>query len=377
MAKNLTIWTLNRAADLLEIRQEEIIEKFKPDYVATFGNRTGYNHPKRPIGGEKDINLMPGVEYFVPIVPKCIGKLFDDTHNRKLQEIKEFYTEQAGQKEYSYFWETDEYDLKMHTHHYKGYYSILRETRPNFLIGYSEGGLVARYLFWLAETVFEEPDVVKGVITLSAPNFGSPLANPQNAEAIMKGFAEILAILLGIPDPLQELAEKAASRLSVERFLGVFERFMEAFSELDLPDTLDFEKLQKAGLLRNILQDLYNWLGGLRDDPNNAFYDLSIFRLMENDSVLASVFESNPANRVHGIISGNNDLKEILIDLWDLIIDIIFEKLREILYAADDKFADIINLDFLDIDELKTLDVEKRLSKIEKIKALIDIWKNS
>jgi len=381
MGNKITVWTLNKAANLLEPNQGAILDIFREKGYddAVFGKRSDFNGAEPGDPNEPDINLMPGTEYFVPIAPKCIGGLFDaEPVDEKIQHIRNYYTEDAKQKDYKYFWEADPQGYKMLTRKYMGYYSILKETAPNFLVGYSQGGLVARYLLWLAEEVFNEPDLVKGVITISSPNFGSPLGNSNNADDIFRGFAKIVNILFPIPWCLKRKMENILTEISRKdpenhrKFIkGIGESILNSDK---LPD-LSAEHQKKAALLSGILEELYNWLGGLRNDPDNAFYDLNIFRLDKPYSVLTSIFQSNPQTTIRGIISTDNSLKEILEDVWELVLEIIWEKIKTCLHLNQSLPSGLIKL--LDRGEelllkAKSLAPKKRRSKIEKIENVIN-----
>lgn len=381
MGKKMTVWTLNKAANLLEPNQGAILDIFREKGYedAVFGKRSDFNGAEPGDPNEPDINLMPGTEYFVPIAPKCIGGLFDaEPVNEKLQHIRNYYANEVKQKDYKFFWDTGEHGYQMLTRKYMGYYSILKETAPNFLVGYSQGGLVARYLLWLAEEVFNEPDLVKGVITVSSPNFGSPLANSNNADDIFLGFAKIVTILLGIPWCLKRKTENILTEIArkdPENLRKFIKGIGESILSSDQLSGLSAEQQKKAALLSGILEELYNWLGGLRNDPDNAFYDLNIFRLDKPYSVLTSIFQSNPQTTIRGIISTDNSLKEILEDVWELIIAIIWEKIKECLRLNRSLPSGLEKL--LDrgddvLLKLTSLSPKKRRSKIEKIEKVIN-----
>ena len=134
MGNKPTLWTINRAWNLL-LGNDENRKRFLQQFGdrITLGQRTDT---------EEDPNqLMPSSEYFVPIVPKCIGSLFDDSSitgetKTKLNAIKYYYNSIVMQKGYKAFWENPPADYKMLTQKYEGYYSLLRKTAPNILVGY-------------------------------------------------------------------------------------------------------------------------------------------------------------------------------------------------------------------------------------------------
>jgi hypothetical protein len=325
MNEKITIWTLNDTTDLIQPNQSEVIKIFNNSgYDAVFGNRSNFNTDSN-VSDDSNINLMPGTEYFVPIAPKCIGDLFDSSDNDTIQKIRDYYETKSGQIGYKNFWEFESRDYKMLTTAYKGYYSILRETAPNFLIGYSQGGLVARYLLWLAENVFQETSVVKGIITVSSPNFGSPLANPDNSLSIILGFVQIILILFSNSKDNEKLAEMIAADITIDDL----RKFLHAIINRTKPErihNLSFDDIKKLEEFNSILTSLYDWLGGLRNDPNDAFYDLNIFRLNYPYSVLSSIDQSEPDTKIRGILSTNNSLSNII---FDLIIKIIWDEIKK------------------------------------------------
>lgn len=311
MSQNVTVWTVDDATNFFSTDENRLqtADVFrKSGYNVLWGDRTIFNAD----GGQADmssINIMPSTEYFVPVAPKCIGSLFDTSDNETIQKIRDYYVGQSGQLQYTHFWEFEGRDYKMLTKQYMGYYEILRETAPNILVGYSQGGLVARYLLWLSHNVFNEPSVVKGIITVSSPNFGSPLANPDNTASIIFGFAKILCILFVGEHLADKIAAKIAPEISIDDIRGFFKSISQKLQDTD----------EKSHALGSVLTQLYDWLGGLRNDPNDAFYDLNIFRMDHPYSVITSISQSTPDN-IQGLLSANNSLKEILTDAVMLII---------------------------------------------------------
>ncbi|HNX59689.1 MAG TPA: hypothetical protein PKK43_11365, partial [Spirochaetota bacterium] len=134
MNSRTTIWTLNFAAFLLEPDKDEVISLLKDQGIdAMFGDRTQFNGAEYP-DHESSVNLMPFAEYFVPVVPKCVGGLFDSEPNDRLNAIRHYYERTIGQKPYPHFWSRDPDQGRMYTRKFRGYYDILRETAPNILI---------------------------------------------------------------------------------------------------------------------------------------------------------------------------------------------------------------------------------------------------
>ncbi|MBT8338790.1 MAG: hypothetical protein HKP58_05635 [Desulfatitalea sp.] len=320
MTQKITIWTINKAYDLISGPQtfpehksalqvqQELCAAFKEQIQ--FGQRSGSGN-----------QLMPDEEYFVPIAPKCIGALFDSAEPQPkqiLDNIRHYY-EEAGQSAYQSFWDQQTVNYQMQTPKYQGYYTLLEQTAPNILIGYSQGGLVARYLNWLDKNVFKK-NIIQGVITISAPDYGSPLGNSENIQSILRGLWQICLVLQGLDD--KSFATDISQYLSVDRvisFLHDVRKEIQSDTHLKALNPRDREKNKIAS---NLLEELYNWLGGLRDDPNNAFYDLNIFRMEPNYSataaqycVLASINQSlTTPCPISGLVSADMKSEDFLYD---------------------------------------------------------------
>ncbi|HEY1406478.1 MAG TPA: hypothetical protein VF857_07725, partial [Spirochaetota bacterium] len=332
MAKKTTIWTLNLAAMLIEPDKNEVLKLCEQNGInATFGDRTRFN--AAPLADENPINLMPFAEYFVPIVPKCIGSLFDSSKNETLTAIQSYYTRTVGQHPYRYFWDRDPDQGKMYTRPGLGYYEILRETAPNILIGYSQGGLVSRYLLWLAENVFQEKDLISGIVTVSSPNFGSPLANPDNIPAITFGFAKLICLIF-LPDiATDRIARKIQSEITFDEVCEFVKTLHTRLISSEIRTLLQEKYFPAYDAFTANLLEVYNWLGGLRDDPDNAFHDLSITELDHRSSVLSSINSDIPLAKIRGIISANNSFPEFVFDIIEEVVG------KAILHELDHHFS--------------------------------------
>ena len=217
------IWTLNAAENLIN---EKILNINFDNGKFLCGNRFKYDQNNKKSKIDLPHNLMPETEYFVPIAAKCLGDRLSDEYINSCKDknvktkliniIKYFYPIWSQEKKrkkykigkiYRSFWEigSGPYRLDpdkssmMLTQNWIGYYDILKEAfiktgRKNVLIGYSQGGLVARYLCWLSEYLFKE-DIIEAVITVQSPNFGSPLANSGNADRTVGLFLTAFASL--------------------------------------------------------------------------------------------------------------------------------------------------------------------------------------
>ncbi|HEY4220011.1 MAG TPA: hypothetical protein VGO62_01685 [Myxococcota bacterium] len=147
-------------------------------------------------------------EYFVPIPVKCIGvpeqvgaaarargaPVDDDALAAFCRDYSEYFTH-ASATFVQRYWDrgfsgaptsarpprhpVECNEVRMHTLAGVGYYEILlawnrragHEGDRHVLLGYSQGGLVARFLAHLDEHVFRA-DLVRGLVTVQTPNFG-------------------------------------------------------------------------------------------------------------------------------------------------------------------------------------------------------------
>lgn len=317
--KKITIWTLDDAYKLVsggygnktpkEV-QAELCSRFR--HKIRFGNRKIYGN-----------QLMPAQEYFVPIVPKCIGNLFDTSENetrKHLDSIKKFYAKK-GQDDYKSFWDTTQTrkrDYFMQTENYEGYYSILEKTAPNILIGYSQGGLTARYLNWLDKNVFKK-NVIAATITVSSPNFGSPLANSKNKKGISKGILKIILVLMGF-NPNGIMSWLLFKVIGIKKILQGIDDLKKAIELPEHKKSLNSAERRKRKNFMNTFEQFNCWLGGLKNDPNNAFFDLNIFRMKiksapdnGDHSVLSSINSNfHKSENCYGIISANMKSELIL-----------------------------------------------------------------
>src|SRR5881397_1068633 len=199
---DLTIWTINRCTELLGQEDRNIQNIFSRNGAVSFGERSG-------TGRESPRQLMPDREYFVPIPLKCIGGKYRNPNSAGdsalLQAITAAYPNQFGDGEFGKWW-TESARLKaphvpdslkpqMMTPTGVGYYELIEKHENNILIGYSQGGLVARYLAFLDRYVFRRHKIL-AVFTVSSPNYGSPLGNPANQNFVTAGLLEVLASLV-------------------------------------------------------------------------------------------------------------------------------------------------------------------------------------
>lgn len=310
------LWTLNNATDLLaEKHGKEIIhaiesrniftDHFRKLPKVTMGKRETLYLNDTPISNPSPYQFMPQIEqcdvvydeYFVPIPVKCIGSLFDSEDFKrqykrtapeyKLLELIKKTALQDKQKSYKDFW-TEDPDLnraRMLTPQFKGYYQLLDEASEggkyrHIIVGYSQGGLVTRFLAFLDEYVFKK-NIIHSIITVSSPNFGSPLANELNRNDISKAIVRILNSISSINTPyFTNLLRYQTENIDYEEINEFVQGGIEGFTQMQKNGNPREKDAANESL--NFLYSLKKWLGGMRDDPNNAFYDLKITHL-KND----------------------------------------------------------------------------------------------
>jgi hypothetical protein len=157
---------------------------------------------------------------------------------------------------------------------------------------------VARYLAFLDEQIFKE-ELIHAIITISAPLYGSPLANPLNKNAVIQGVVQFLSTLLTFP------------KSKYKNMVPFLCKHIDYNGVITLLDSIinDLRSNNEKEHLRRTLETTRKWLGGLSADENNAFSNLNINALIDSFSVLYSV-NNFPLSRIyHGAIqSANNDL---------------------------------------------------------------------
>jgi len=222
MASAVTVWTLNRATDLAD--PADVKSKLEGNFLhggfsSVAGDRRDYTDLESvPKLGTEHHQLMYEQddfnEYFVPVEVKCIGDLYkpSDLPTGSGRDILEgivqghrHFPSPGVAPDLTRFWTAGVGPIghiQMRTRSVVGYYRILDEMaqqtgRPNVLIGYSQGGLVARYLAFLDEYVFQRKTIA-GIITVHAPNYGSALANPANSETVIDGLTSVFAEVLSL-----------------------------------------------------------------------------------------------------------------------------------------------------------------------------------
>ncbi|MBN2735853.1 MAG: hypothetical protein JXR70_02655 [Spirochaetales bacterium] len=302
--RQFTIWFLNRADEICLGVNNELDFLSDPDLAEikehlVLGNRDDprFMHPKAPVKHVKyKHNLMLEDEideYYVELALKCLGnksKTCDQDAQILLDNIRDpGHNRCFAPETFRDYWNYKGYKgkkfeipstLKMATAEYQGFYQILEQTKPNILVAYSQGGLVAWYLAFLEEKIFnknkKEDPVIAGFISMDSPNYGSPLANPDNAETVKQGICDALLEFtreessFGIPRKIKALTRHLGIKhvYRLMDFLGVLFLYSPFIGLSDFSATI---------------RTFRKWTFGLDARYVNAFDDLNITNIHENN----------------------------------------------------------------------------------------------
>jgi hypothetical protein len=197
-------------------------------------------------------------------------------------------------------------DVQVNTRSRRGYYQILRDHttatgRKNVLVGYSQGGLVARYLAFLDEYVSRRDPCIHGIVTAQAPLRGSPVAAAQNADFIARALTT-LAISIGHAQSSEETIARAMGHAATQLTTGP-STFLALALLLDSLIHVN-EASKESGPLLDIVRTARKWISGLTGDPELAFHDLDPARLEDPGAVLESVATHPMTVAWHGAVIG-------------------------------------------------------------------------
>jgi len=378
-----TLWCLNRVAkwDLYALREA----LRGTSNAARLGSRERFDDPPYGMKATADGVLMYEDplrdEYFVPIVVKCVGnplgffkrlgsvmslegqRLFEQL----LEDYPDFYraADPLPALHWRNYWGTfslgdASWNMGMLTRagvdedardDCLGYYEIVRrEAKENdekaVLVGYSQGGLVARFLAWMDEQLMPpEERVIAGVITVQSPNHGSPLAGQGDERLVSVGLLGMLTALAGVPivgaNPSTHIALRKLAdgmlrmppshtryRFGVNAFCAVLDHaIVDAAAQGD-------QDAHQAEMLRTARK----WLTGLSPDKvQTAFFDLDPSGLDDERTVLGRLIRSPHRDVFHGAVIGANS------SLEDLILQTLpwYERFAIRKLVAPKRFTDI------------------------------------
>lgn len=394
----ISLWTLNRVAtwDLKALAKALAVEGWfgSSRHSVRLGNRhlnDRDGHSGKP-SKEGVLSHEEGDgynEYFVPIAVKCIGDPnaflaeFDgdmtDAGRALLQRIRlgqPEHFEPEHHPRFRAYWETGD-GTAMYTRPGVGFYQLVaRDLRPDeqaVLVGYSQGGLVARFLAFLDEYLMRPAARrIAGVITVQAPNAGSPLANSRNADQVALGLFGVLSGVAGFPIPPcgahSKLGEAALQltcgtlmapdgprHFDISALCGLLDAaIVDAKGRLDSADKVE------------LLSTMRKWLSGVEPVPSyiTAFADLNTANLDVRDSVLQLVAANPLQATFHGAIVGTDNRLTDFISAglpWYMrpVFDTWIRKLESPVHQAEQAYSRIA------LDErgtLKALDAANALA---------------
>ncbi len=280
-------------------------------------------------------------EYFVPLAVKCIGdpdgflaRLGDRMSAEGRQRFEALRNDFAryfafadrlgGEPPWHSYWEpfpmsNPLWKVGMFTRAdgpapYAGLYEIVASeaqahNRQAILVGYSQGGLVARFLAWMDEQLMDEDRrAIAGVVLVQTPNHGSPLADTANADNVSAGLLGILTGLGGFPivgtaDPNTraaieaQVAGRATPGSPVWHFgVGAVCQILDAL----IADTPESQP-ERCDILRTARK----WLTGLMEEKVfTAFDDLDPAGLDDPRTILGRLTAMPLARTFHGAIVG-------------------------------------------------------------------------
>jgi hypothetical protein len=289
-------------------------------------------------------------EYFVPLAVKCIGdpdgflaRLGDRMSAEGLRRFEALRIDFAryfalvdssggaggdgGEPEWRRYWEPFEindalWDVGMFTRTdgetpYAGLYEIVASEardhkRRAILAGYSQGGLVARFLAWMDEQLMEaDHRAIAGVVLVQSPNHGSPLADMANADNVSTGLLGILTGLGGLPiigtaNPRTRAAIVALTAGRTEAAGDPIWHFgvgaICAVLDAAIRDTPASDP-ERTDLLRTARK----WMTGLSEEKTfTAFDDLDPAGLDDPRTILGRLVTTPLASTFHGAIVGSD-----------------------------------------------------------------------
>jgi hypothetical protein len=344
-----TLWCLNRAANYDQDRLRSALADLR--HGVRLGERAPFDGPgagpnATPLGVL--MHERPDCdEYFVPIAVKCVGDpaRFRERYDHQMGRLGRARFEQllagfsgffaSGAARARAYWDgfpnvTALASVKMFTRRHIGFYEVLAEDArangaPAVLVGYSQGGVVARFLAWMDEYLMAPPHrAIRGVITVQSPNHGSPLADRRNVDNAGTG---LLGALFGLLEyavvdghnphlgaALHALAFGRLGRAGADPFhFGV--GAVAALLDEAVLDTDERRRRRGAAAPESardrhkidLLRTCRKWLTGLApEETATAFGDLDPAGLDVPSTVLGRLVESPPREIFHGAVVGSN-----------------------------------------------------------------------
>lgn len=259
-------------------------------------------------------------EYFVPITLKCIGNSPTPIGDLFLENVDSELLKKIKQNNFPYslsnfdeneFWDSPApinpiQKMQMATSLKRGYLHLLYDYlqlpkhqgkgKKHILVGYSQGGLVARFIQYLDRYVYRT-HIIAGVITIAAPNWGSPAANKYNLGNINNILEQIIneyiQAALPLSDAVSSYLNSAFPNATALKSVG------DLVAYLDLQLT---KYVKKNNSFIQVPRDLdlaitiRKWLSGLVPHMglNTAFNELGMTNYGNPFTVLSLVNDNNP-----------------------------------------------------------------------------------
>lgn len=366
-----TLWTLNRATPLVASRENALVDVFKKkDHLLHMGDRSGSDlnvlegndqqsfmwHAMRDeVGGylaagarspelQEEFSSRHRLmhegkeidEYFVPIPLKVLGDVRnideaelsasgrDTLRAIKASDDNGYFRDDAWLEAY---WNIGSHPnlqdfpkVRMNTAREtrKGYYQILQDhqqlypERRNILVGYSQGGLVARYLAAVDQFVFGG-NLVAGVITIGSPNMGSPLANPDNREEVIAGMLQLAVSAMGLT-----IEKYPRFHAKLEGADGYDAK--EVFEILDgMVEDIVVRARRDLSVDPSGIQSIRKWMSGIAGDPATAFRNLNVKNVDDPGSPLGLVNSMGVPNALFGsVVNADNRFRRIVGQVFPL-----------------------------------------------------------
>ena len=194
------------------------------------------------------------------------------------------------------------------------------QDRQAVLVGYSQGGLVARFLAWMDEQLFHPKQrAIAGVVLVQSPNHGSPLADTANADNVSAGLLGILVGLAGFPivggaDPQTRQAIEALVTGQAPPGSPIWRFGVGAICAV-LDAAIRDVSPRRPGRY-DLLRTARKWLTGLSEEKiRTAFDDLDPSGLDDPRTILGRLTTMPLARTFHGAIVGaDTSLDDLVLD---------------------------------------------------------------
>jgi hypothetical protein len=381
-----TLWCLNRVAgwDRNRLARALAVRRlWASRHDVQLGSRARFDkHP------DWERSHGPGIlmheddlcdEYFVPLAVKCIGdpdgflkRLGNRMTDGGVEQFNQLRTDFAkyfllpdnGRAGWRRYWEPFKMrDALAHVGMFTnpageashaGLYEIVAsearaQDRQAVLVGYSQGGLVARFLAWMDEQLFHPKQrAIAGVVLVQSPNHGSPLADTANADNVSAGLLGILVCLAGFPivggaDPQTRQAIDALVTGQAPPGSPVWRFGVGAIC--GILDAAIRDASPKRPGRYDLLRTARKWLTGLSEEKIlTAFDDLDPAGLDDPRTILGRLTAVPLARTFHGAIVGaDTSLDDLILEGRNWLVRWLVRRLvaRHWFATVEDSYARI------------------------------------